>query len=67
MYFADNGGMLQCVDINTLRPKWCFNLKDDTDSTIVIEETTDGVFLYTEMKLTGRGITVFLQSGKLMH
>jgi len=55
MYFADNGGMLQCVDINTFTPKWCFNLKDDTDSTIVIEETEDGVFLYTGNEMDRQG------------
>ncbi|AGC67546.1 pyrrolo-quinoline quinone repeat-containing protein [Thermoclostridium stercorarium subsp. stercorarium DSM 8532] len=46
IFFADNGGMLQCLDINTLKPKWAFNLGDDTDATPVIEETPDGVFLY---------------------
>lgn len=47
IYFADNGGMLQCLDINTLKPKWAFNLGDDTDASVVIEETSGGVFLYT--------------------
>jgi|LFRM01.1.fsa_nt_gb outer membrane protein assembly factor BamB len=47
LYLADNGGMLQCIDINTLEPVWIANLEDDTDSTIVIEETDEGVFLYT--------------------
>ena len=46
IYFADNGGLLQCVDINTFEPKWIYNLEDDTDSTIVLDETSDGVFIY---------------------
>lgn len=55
MFFADNGGMLQCLDINTLKPKWAFNVGDDTDSSPVIEETDDGVYLYTgnEVDLQG--------------
>jgi outer membrane protein assembly factor BamB len=47
LYLADNGGLLQCIDINTLEPVWIANVEDDTDSTIVLEETDDGVFLYT--------------------
>ncbi|NLY18671.1 MAG: PQQ-binding-like beta-propeller repeat protein [Clostridiaceae bacterium] len=55
IYFADNGGMLQCVDINTLQPKWAFNVGDDTDSTPVIEETSDGVYLYTGNEVDSQG------------
>ncbi|MDD4296569.1 MAG: pyrrolo-quinoline quinone [Ruminiclostridium sp.] len=47
LYLADNGGLLQCIDINTLEPVWIANVEDDTDSTIVLEETNEGVFLYT--------------------
>lgn len=47
LYLIDNGGLLQCIDINTLEPVWIYNVQDDTDSTIVIEETNEGVFLYT--------------------
>lgn len=47
LYLADNGGLLQCIDINTLEPVWIYHVQDDTDSTIVLEETEKGVFLYT--------------------
>lgn len=47
LYLADNGGLLQCIDINTLEPVWVYDVQDDTDSTIVLEETDEGVFLYT--------------------
>lgn len=57
IYFADNGGMLQCVDINTLKPKWAFNLGDDTDATLVLDETDDGVFLYTGNQVDSQGST----------
>ena len=38
---------MQCIDINTLEPVWIYNVQDDTDSTIVLEETDEGVFIYT--------------------
>ena len=47
LYLADNGGLLQCIDINTLEPVWIANVYDDTDATIVLEETDKGVFIYT--------------------
>lgn len=55
MYFADNGGTIQCLDINTLEPVWIYNAGDDTDSTITLEETEDGVFLYTANEVDKRG------------
>lgn len=55
MYFADNGGTIQCLDINTLEPVWIYKAGDDTDSTITIEETEEGVFLYTANEVDKRG------------
>ena len=55
MYFADNGGTIQCLDINTLEPVWIYKAGDDTDSTITIEETDKGVFLYTANEIDKRG------------
>ncbi|EPR11669.1 PQQ-binding-like beta-propeller repeat protein [Ruminiclostridium papyrosolvens] len=55
MYFCDNGGTLQCLDLNTMKPVWIFETGDDTDSSIVIEETKDGVFLYTANQVDKRG------------
>lgn len=54
MYFADNGGNLQCLDINKMEPVWIYNLGDDTDCTTTIEETSDGVFLYTANEIDKR-------------
>jgi outer membrane protein assembly factor BamB len=54
MYFVDNGGTLQCLDINKMEPVWIYNIKDDTDSSIVIEETEDGAFLYTANEVDKR-------------
>lgn len=55
MYFADNGGTIQCLDINKLEPVWIFRSGDDTDSSITIEETDEGVFLYTANEVDKRG------------
>lgn len=54
MYFCDNGGTFMCLDINTLKPVWIYDVGDDTDSTTVIEETSDGVFLYTANEIDKR-------------
>jgi len=60
VYCSDNDGSLICVDVNTLEPVWVFDAKDDSDATMVLEETKDGVFLYhgntydKRGKVTGR-------------
>ncbi len=54
MYTVDNGGTLLCTDINKLEPVWMYDTKDDTDSTVVIEETEDGVFIYTANEVDKR-------------
>ncbi len=46
IYFSDNDGAIVCLDINTLEPMWVFSSGDDSDSTMVLEETDEGVFLY---------------------
>lgn len=46
-FFADNDGILQCLDLNTLKPVWFLDLKDDTDSTVVLERNEEGLSLYT--------------------
>lgn len=58
MFFADNGGTLQAVDINTFEPKWMANLGDDTDASTVISEEAEGVFLYTANQLDNRPLAV---------
>ena len=46
LYFADNGGTIICMDINTLEPIWMCNTLGDGNATMVMEETEEGVFLY---------------------
>ena len=54
LYFCDNGGTFQCLDLNTLTPKWIFNTGDDTDCTTTIEETEGGAVLYTANEIDKR-------------
>ncbi len=48
-FFTDNGGRLQCVDLNTMAIKYVVDLTDETDSTVVVEESYDNstIYLYT--------------------
>lgn len=57
VYFVDNGGYLQCVDINTLEPIWVRDVMDDTDSTIAIEESPSDkkAYLYTANEIDRQG------------
>lgn len=55
LYFADNGGSIQCIDLLTLKPIWIYNGKDDTDSSLVIE-VADGVpFIYSGNEVDKQG------------
>ena len=55
IYFSDNDGNIVCLDVNTLEPVWVFNAQDDSDATMVLEETGDGVFLYHGNTIDKRG------------
>ncbi len=48
LFFADNGGTLQCVDVNTLETVYISDVFDDSDTSCVIEESPEGgtVYLY---------------------
>ncbi len=57
MFAADNDGNLICWDATSLEILWATELGDDTDSTVVIDETPDGVFLYTGNEVDERAKT----------
>lgn len=45
LFLCDNGGRLQCIDLNTLKLQYVVDLGDDADASIVIEENgNDGTF-----------------------
>lgn len=48
LYFADNGGMFFCVDLNTMELVWAQDTKDDVNATPVFEWADDGKgYIYT--------------------
>lgn len=55
-FFTDNGGLLQCVGLNTYTPEYVLDIGGDGDAGVVIEESYDDktVYLYTASKTTGR-------------
>ena len=55
-YYADNSGLLTCLDLNTLEPVWLGDVGDDTDASIVLEEDDEGVWLYTACELDLNGM-----------
>jgi len=56
VFWADNSGLIQCVDLRTFEPVWVFDAGDDTDASLVLdwEEEQERLVIYT-------GISVDLQ------
>ena len=54
-YIADNGGMLFCVDLNTMKLAWAQDVHDDTNATPVFSWENGKGYLYTgcSTELTG--------------
>ena len=48
IYFADNGGRLQCLDMNSMSLQFVADLNEDADATVVIDESypDNTIFLY---------------------
>lgn len=55
MFASDNDGNLICWDATTMRIIWARDVGDDSDASMVLEETDDGVFLYHGNTLDKRG------------
>ncbi len=49
LFFTDNAGILQCVDLNTMQAVYAIDVGNDSDVTMVLEEvpTEQKVYLYT--------------------
>ncbi len=49
VFFTDNAGMLQCVDLNTMELVYANDLEDDSDVSMVLEEDPENsaIYLYT--------------------
>jgi outer membrane protein assembly factor BamB len=55
VYFADNHGYIQSLDLTTLTPGWIFFNHDDTDATLVLEPEGQVPFLYTGCEVDKQG------------
>lgn len=61
LYIADNGGMLFCVNANTMDLVWAQNTRDDVNATPVFEATSDGRgYLYTATSMEYGGGTSYI-------
>lgn len=63
-YFTDNGGLLQCINLNTLEPIWAANVTDDSDATLTLVPQNDGrVLLFTgcEVDLQKNGGSAYIR------
>lgn len=55
MFAGDNDGNIVCWDATTLQVVWVRPTGDDTDASIVLQDTPDGPFLYTGNEMDKRG------------
>ncbi|MBQ5647727.1 MAG: PQQ-binding-like beta-propeller repeat protein [Alistipes sp.] len=65
LYFSDNIGNILCVDINTMKPVWHYDNRDDSDATVVIAEERTGVFLYSGSAVDKQGDSGYCRLVKL--
>lgn len=56
VYYASNGGVLHCVNVNTLSSVWALNVAADTDAAIAMDKTADGAVLYHATKADVEGL-----------
>ncbi len=62
LYIADNGGMLYCIDLNTMKLCWAQNVRDDINATPVFEWDEYGTgYLYvgTSMEYCGGSVYMY--------
>lgn len=71
-YTADNHGNILCINLNTMRPVWCFENGDDTDASIVVSEEDGKPYIYTGCEIDRKesGVSYFRKidalTGKLV-
>ena len=55
-WFADNSGLLTCMELETMKPIWLLDAGDDTDASIALEREADGkLALYTVNQVDKQG------------
>ncbi len=56
VYYADQSGIVQCVDVNTLQPVWAVNTGDNVDATPALDmEDGQTLALYTGNTILNQG------------
>ena len=45
-YFMNNNGIIQCIDLNDLSIVWNYDMGDDCDATLALEEENNKIMLY---------------------
>lgn len=55
VYYGDQAGILQCVNVNTLQPVWALDLNETLESTPALDVTDNDVSLYIGNTLTSKG------------
>ncbi len=53
-FFTNNNGIMQCLDLNTLTPIWTYDMEDDCDATIGLEEENNSIMLYAGCEVDKR-------------
>lgn len=68
-FFTDNGGRLQCLDLNTLELKYVVDVTDDSDVSIVLEEDPENstFYLYTANEVDKQSGAASSGGGKSYH
>lgn len=54
-FFLNNNGVLQALNLSTLSPLWSYNMEDDCDATLGLEEENNTIMLYAACEVDKRG------------
>lgn len=65
LYTCDNRGNILCTNIETLKPVWLYENRDDSDATIVLAEENGRVVLYSGTEVDKQGDSGFCRFVKL--
>lgn len=55
VYFADNSGYIHCVDLNTLKPVWSIDGRDDIDASLTVEVKDNKPYIYAGNEVDFQG------------
>lgn len=56
-WFANNHGAMLCIDLNTMKPIWYYNIHDDVDASIVCEVVDGTPYIYSGCEVDRQGLT----------